>query len=92
MEQKRRCGWLPDSGEVKGAPVWARKDVALLTCPKSYITPDSETLVEEFFVRRRMGAIDFAVLSARQVEAFAILENALTAEIRDGQEKRRSKV
>ena len=92
MEQKRRCGWLPHSDEVKGPPVWARKDVALFTCPKSYITPDSETLVEEFFVRRRMGAIDFSALSARQVEAFAILENALTAEIRDGQEKRRSNV
>jgi hypothetical protein len=39
-----------------------------------------------------MGAIDFSALSARQVEAFAILENALTAEIRDGQEKRRSTV
>jgi hypothetical protein len=75
-----------------GPPVWARKDVALLTCPKSYITAESETWVEEFFVRRRMGAIDFSVLSARQVEAFAILENALTAEIRDGQEKRRSNV
>lgn len=37
-----------------------------------------------------MGAIDFLVLSARQVEAFAILEKALTAEIRDAQEKRRS--
>ena len=83
---------MPNSGDVKGPPVWARKHVALFTCPKSYITPDSETLVEEFFVRRRMGAIDFSVLSARQVAAFAILENALTAEIRDGQEKRRSKL
>lgn len=90
MEQKRRCGWLPQNGEVQGPPVWARKDVVLFTCPTSYITPDSETLVEEFFVRRRMGAIDFLVLSARQVEAFAILEKALTAEIRDAQEKRRS--
>jgi hypothetical protein len=92
LEQKRRCGWLPQSGAVKGPPVWARKDVVLFTCPTSYITADSETLVEEFFVRRRMGAIDFSMLSAKQVEAFAILENALTAEIRDGQEKRRSKV
>jgi hypothetical protein len=70
--------------------VWARKDVVLFTCPKSYVTAESETLVEEFFVRRRMGAIDFSELSARQVEAFAILENALTSEIKDGQDKRRS--
>jgi hypothetical protein len=72
--------------------VWARKDVVLFTCPTSYITSESETLVEEFFARRRMGAIDFSELSSRQVEAFALLENALTLEIRDGQEKRRSLV
>lgn len=92
LEQKRRCGWLTHSEEPKGPPVWARKGVALFTCPTSYITSDSETLVEEFFVRRRMGAIDFSELSARQVEAFAILENALTAEISDGQQKRNSVV
>jgi hypothetical protein len=76
--------------ETKGPPVWARNDVTLFTCPTSYITAASETLVEEFFVRRRMGAIDFSELSARQVEAFAILEKALTAEIKHGQERRRS--
>ena len=68
--------------------MWARKDIVLFTCPKSYVTSDSEALVEEFFVRRRMGAIDLSELSARQVEAFAILEQALTSEIRDGQETR----
>jgi hypothetical protein len=57
----------------------------LFTCPKSYITPESETLVEEFFVRRRLGDISIAELSARQVEAFTILENAFTAEIRQAQ-------
>lgn len=72
--------------------MWARKDAVLFTCPKSYVTSGSETLVEEFFVRRRMGAIDFSELNARQVEAFALLENALTLEIKDGQEKRRSLV
>lgn len=67
--------------------MWVRKDVALFTCPRSYITSDSETILEEFFVRRRMGAISFSELSARQVEAFAILENALTTEITHAQEQ-----
>jgi hypothetical protein len=52
--------------------------VSLRTCPKPYITAESQTLVEEFFVRRRLGGMDFAELSARQVDAFAILEQALT--------------
>jgi hypothetical protein len=87
---RRRCGWLTHGEEPKGPPVWARNDVVLFTCPKSYVTSESETLVEEFFVRRRMGAIEFSELSARQVEAFAILEKALTTEIKHGQEKHRS--
>ena len=62
-------------GEDAGAPlVWARRDVSLRTCPKAYITAESQTLVEEFFVRRRLRGMDFAELSARQVEAFVILE------------------
>ena len=63
-----------------GPIVWARKNVALRTCPKSFITADSEALVDEFFARRRLGASNPAELSARQVEAFVILEKALDGE------------
>jgi hypothetical protein len=69
--------------------VWARRRVSLKTCPKSYITAESQTFVEEFFVRRRLGAGDFASLSARQVEAFVILEKALAGEINDAQQNTR---
>jgi len=41
-------------------------------------------LVEEFLVKRRMGGMDFKELSARQVEAFLILDQALAAEGNDG--------
>jgi len=75
---------------VRGAaPVWARRDVACETCPKSYITAESERLVEEFLVMRRLNGIDFSKLSARQVEAFLLLENALAAEINDGEHNSR---
>jgi hypothetical protein len=69
--------------------VWARRGIALRTCPKSYITAESLTLVEEFFVRRRLGGMNFAELSARQVEAFVILEKALATEMNDGQQNTR---
>jgi hypothetical protein len=51
-----------------------------MTCPKSYITPDSEALVEDFLVRRKLGGLRFEELSARQVEAFLILEKELSNE------------
>ncbi|MGA2724260.1 MAG: hypothetical protein ABSG79_17855 [Bryobacteraceae bacterium] len=77
-------------GEDAGGPlVWARRGVSLRTCPKPYITAESETLVEEFFVRRRLGGMDLAKLSARQVEAFVILEKALTGKTIDGQHNTR---
>jgi len=88
---KRRCGWLPGGGaEDPGAPlVWVRRQVSLRTCPKSYITAESQTLVEEFFVRRRLGGMNFAELTAKQVEAFLILEKALATEMNDGQHNTR---
>lgn len=69
--------------------MWARKDVAIETCPQSYITAESQTLVEEFFVRRRLNGIQISELSARQVEAFLILEKALATEMSDEQQHTR---
>lgn len=89
LEQSRRCGWLGNVDEPKGPPVWAGKNVVLHTCPKSYVTSESQALVEEFLVRRRLGSINICELTAKQVEAFALLEKALTAEIKDGKQNRR---
>jgi hypothetical protein len=69
--------------------VWARKDVAIATCPTSYITAESQTLVEDYLVRRRLNGMEFSELSARQVEAFLILEKALAAEMNDDQHNTR---
>ena len=67
--------------------VWARRGIALTRCPKSTIRAESEALVEEFFVRRRLGGTAFEQLSARQVEAFVILESALAEERNDGERR-----
>jgi hypothetical protein len=92
LEGKRRCGWLAAEDEGGQRPVWARKRVSLTTCPTSYITAESQGLVEEFLVRRRLGGIDWRELTARQVEAFLILERELTLEMSDGQHNGRHTV
>jgi hypothetical protein len=69
--------------------VWARKGVSLQTCPKSYVTGESLALVEEFLVRRRLRRSQFSELSARQAEAFVILEKALATETNDDQDHTR---
>jgi hypothetical protein len=85
LEARRRCGWLNQPDDGTGSLVWARKRVSLRTCPRSYISAESQVLLEEFLVRRRLGAIDLADLSAKQVEAFVVLEKALVAERNDGE-------
>jgi hypothetical protein len=65
--------------------------VAIDSCPKSYITAESEGLVEEFLVRRRLGGMNFGELSARQVEGFLVLEQALAAEAMRAQNRPRSR-
>ena len=84
LENKRRCGWLEES-DSGGLPVWARGRIATAACPKSLITPESEALVEEFLVRRRLGGIRLDDLTARQAEAFLILEKELETERGNGQ-------
>jgi hypothetical protein len=77
---------------IPGPLVWARKHVAITTCPKSYVTAESVGLVEEFFIRRRLGATGTAELTARQVEAFVILEKELAGEKSRGQQSTRQAV
>ena len=70
--------------------MWARKSVALGVCPKSYITAESIALLNEFAVIRRFARADISELSGRQLDAFLILEEAVAAEIRDGQQNSRN--
>ena len=61
------------------------KRVGISTCPKSYVTGESLATIEEFFGRKRLGGRPAEELSARQVEAFAVLENEYFSEVRDGE-------
>ncbi len=92
LEKKRRCGWLRLPDDARAPLVWVRRDISLNTCPKFYATAESQALVEDFLVRRRLGGIKIEELSARQVEAFLILEKALAAEMNDAQHNTRHAV
>jgi hypothetical protein len=65
--------------------VWLRGRTTLTTCPTSFITPESISLIEEFHAWKLMGAGNVYHLPARLVEAIFILENELRAESNDGQ-------
>jgi hypothetical protein len=83
LERKRRCGFLP--AEARGEPrlVWIRKRAQTDECPKSMVTGESLSLLEEFFVRRRLGMVDGMETAARKVDAFLILRDEMEREERD---------
>lgn len=64
--------------------VWGRKQTQSEECPKSFVTGESLALVEEFFVRRRLGIADSIEMEARKVDAFLILRDEMEREERDG--------
>lgn len=85
----RRCGWKSVDLAACSRPVWARGDVEVSMCPRSFISGESEALLEEFWVRRRWGATGFGELTARQADAFAILEKLAREEAKHGQRNTR---
>jgi hypothetical protein len=54
--------------------VWARKEAGSEECPRSFITAQSVAWVERFLVWKRLGFREEERMTARDVEAFLILE------------------
>jgi hypothetical protein len=86
LEVKRRCAWLPAALATPRQVVWVGKGVSAESCPKSLITAQSIGWVEEHEVWRRLGSPELNGLTARQVEAFLLLEGELLKELNHGQE------
>lgn len=84
LDLKRQCGWLFPADGVADKVVWARKQLATATCPKSLITAQSQAWVEEFLVRRKLGQRWSVEMRARDVEAFLILQQEWEAETEHG--------
>ena len=83
LEAKRRCGFLPSG--MRGEPrlVWIRKGALAEECPKTLVTGESLSLLEEFFVRSRFRMTDEMEMAARKVDAFLVLREEMDREERD---------
>ena len=77
LEQKRRCGWMAMVRELPAQVVWASGSVAIDVCPKSFVTAQSMAWVETYLVRRKLAHKGIDGLTARDVEAFLILEHEI---------------
>lgn len=84
LEKTRRCGFLPQEGRPN-RPVWVRKHVSSEECPRSFVTAESETWLEEFHLWRFGGRPDLMAYPAKSAEAFTILESELMKEQDNGE-------
>lgn len=67
--------------------MWARKGTSSTVCPKSMITGQSMAWLEQFFLWQRLPRAYSRELSAREVDAFLILEDELSAEMKNAREE-----
>ena len=71
---------MPQAALTAPHVVWARERVSTTSCPISYVTAESQTLLEEFYAWKLLGVADYHEMPARMAEAIFILENELRTE------------
>ncbi len=86
LDRERRCAHLAGGASPGEKPVWSRKGVVALRCPKSLITAESLTWIEQDRVWKLLGAPDYEEMNARRAAAFLTLEEAAAAEGNSGDE------
>lgn len=85
LERKRRCGFLPEDERGPAKLVWIRGEATAEECPKSAVLPESIERVERFFARKHFGVRASVEISARDADAFLVLEQEWQKEQADGQ-------
>ncbi len=87
LQYKRNCGWLEPQTPQKKQPVWVRGNLISTQCPKSIITAESLSFLDEFQAWKQAGILDVSRLSARSADALTILEQAWKETCREQIEK-----
>ena len=82
LEGHRRCDWIPEERRAAPRCVWAREGVAITSCPTSYITAESISLLEEFHAWKLFNCANLYDVPARAAEAYCVLEGELRLEQR----------
>ena len=71
MAKARRCAWLKEEGPAR--PVFARGKTVAFHCPKSIITAQSLSFIEQFVYWKRCGG-DLWSLDAKSADAILVLQ------------------
>lgn len=85
LAKSRNCAFLDSNYSPRSQIVWARGSVNSARCPKSIITAQSLTFVEQFFIWKDLGGGFPFELDAKAADAILILEREWRAEKQNGQ-------
>lgn len=83
--QIRNCAWAGVAGTANSRAVWARAGVIACQCPKSIITAQSLSYVEQFRIWKELGGGTPLSIEAKAAEAILVLEQAWRRENEHGQ-------
>jgi hypothetical protein len=76
---KRRCGFLGIAAS-ETAPVWAHRNVVCMSCPKTFVSAQSLTWLDEFRYWQRLGGSGYLDAEAKKMDAFLLIEAELAAQ------------
>jgi hypothetical protein len=82
LTKTRRCAWLKANEQAPGRPVFARRRTVSFQCPKSIITAQSLTFIEQFLYWKRCGG-DLWSLNAKSADAILALQEESAKENED---------
>lgn len=85
MERKRRCRWIDQAELGPVVVVWGRNGCVVRECPRSVISADSLSWLEEYHIWRMCPTTPLTHLEARKAEAFLIIEAERRKEIGNGE-------
>ena len=76
---RRRCGFL-GIAPSETAPVWARRNVVCMSCPKSFVSAQSLTWLDELRYWQRHGGSAYLETEAKKLDAFLLIEAEIAAQ------------
>ena len=85
LAKVRNCAWLTPEPPKNSKPVWTRGGVFSVQCPKSVITAQSLSYIDQFRVWKEFGGESLLSMEVKTAEALAVLEGAWQMEKQRGE-------
>ncbi len=84
LAEVRRCAWIGAKEKTPARLVWARGKNVAFHCPKSIITAQSLSFIQQFLYWKGCG-VDLWSLDAKSADAILLLQDEFEKEKKNGE-------